>query len=146
MLVFSPASLPGILDSLITNFEPSVRNSTPANALYMLARFACLTCDHTWLEELVMGATDAIEDAAFVRSSCHLLCHLEGPDTMQNQPDDLTCTIFWLYNCTTWLHLMRCDSAINETCELVGSFDLVEEVINTVYGDIPRFSLPHCRC
>lgn len=66
MLVFSPASLPGILDSLITNFQPSMRNSTPANALYMLSRFACLTCDHTWLEELVMNATDAIEDTAFV--------------------------------------------------------------------------------
>ena len=66
MLVFSPGTLPGILDSLITIYQPSSRDSTPANALYMLARFACLTCDHTWLEELVMGATDAIEDAAFV--------------------------------------------------------------------------------
>ena len=66
MLVFSPATLPGILESLITNYQPSSGDSTPANALYMLARFACLTCDHTWLEELVMGATDDIEDAAFV--------------------------------------------------------------------------------
>lgn len=66
MLVFSPASLPRLFDTLITNFRPSVRNSEPANALYMLARFACLACDHTWVEELVMGATDAIEDVAFV--------------------------------------------------------------------------------
>ncbi|KAH8120285.1 DIL domain-containing protein [Phellopilus nigrolimitatus] len=120
MLVFSPASLPGIFDSLITNFRPSTRNADPANALYMLARFACLTCDHTWLEELVMGATDVIEDAAF------------------NHPDDLTYTVFWLYNCTSWLHFMRCDSAIRETCELLGSFDLIEEVINTVYVLIIR--------
>ncbi|EJD03989.1 uncharacterized protein FOMMEDRAFT_83167 [Fomitiporia mediterranea MF3/22] len=120
MLVFSPASLPGILDSLIINFRPSMRNSIPANSLYMLARFACLTCDHTWFEELIMGATDAIEDAAF------------------NHPDDLTYTIFWLYNCTTWLHLMGCDSTTNETCELLGSFDLIEEVINTVYVLIIR--------
>ncbi|OCB88557.1 hypothetical protein A7U60_g4260 [Sanghuangporus baumii] len=120
MLVFSPASLSGILDSLITNFMPSRRNATPANGLYMLARFACLTCDHTWLEELVMGAADAIEDVAF------------------NHPDDLTYSIFWLYNCTIWLHLMRCDSAISETCELVGSFELIEEIINTVYVLIIR--------
>lgn len=66
MLVFSLATLPGILDSLILNYRPSVRNQTPANALYMLSRFACLACDHTWLEELVLSATDAIEDAAFV--------------------------------------------------------------------------------
>ncbi|THH09469.1 hypothetical protein EW145_g1987 [Phellinidium pouzarii] len=120
MLVFSPSSLPGIFDTLITNFQPSIRVSDPANALYMLARFACLTCDHTWLDELVMGATDAIEDVAF------------------NHPDNLTYTIFWLYNCTTWLHLMRCDTAINATCELLGSFDLIEEVINTVYVLIIR--------
>lgn len=67
MLVFSPDALPVIFDSAILNFRPNVRNTEPANALYMLARFACLTCDHTWVEELVMGATDAIEDVAFVR-------------------------------------------------------------------------------
>jgi len=32
----------------------------------MLARFAALNCDHTWLEDLIIGATDAIEDAFFV--------------------------------------------------------------------------------
>lgn len=34
---------------------------------------------------------------------------------------------------------MRCDSAINETCELVGSFDMIEEVVNTAYGDWSPF-------
>jgi len=34
----------------------------------MLARFACLTCDHTWLEDLIMGAADTIEEAFFVSS------------------------------------------------------------------------------
>ncbi len=66
MLVFSPLALPQIFDSLITNFQPSLRDATPANTLYMLARFACLTCDHTWLEDLIIGATDAIEDTFFV--------------------------------------------------------------------------------
>jgi hypothetical protein len=66
MLVFSPPSLPYIFQSLITNYQPSLRNSEPANALYMLARFACLTCDNTWLEDLVIGATDAIEETFFV--------------------------------------------------------------------------------
>ena len=66
MLVFSPPSLPDIFQSLVTNFQPSLRNSEPAYALYMLARFACLTCDHIWLEDLIIGATDAIEDTFFV--------------------------------------------------------------------------------
>jgi len=32
----------------------------------MLARFACINCDHLWLEDLILGATDAIEDTFFV--------------------------------------------------------------------------------
>ncbi|KAG6851199.1 hypothetical protein H0H93_015209 [Arthromyces matolae] len=38
MLVFSPPFLPHIFDSLITNYKPSLRDATPANTLYMLAR------------------------------------------------------------------------------------------------------------
>lgn len=29
---------------------------------------------------------------------------------------------------------MQCDSSINEACEMVGAFELVEEVINSVFG------------
>ncbi|KAI0068436.1 hypothetical protein BV25DRAFT_1875981 [Artomyces pyxidatus] len=121
MLVFSPPSLPDIFQSLITNFQPSLRNAEPANALYMLARFACLTCDNSWLEDLIIGATDAIEETFFSR------------------PEDLTCLVFWLYNTTAWLHLMRCDNSINETCELLGSFVLIEEVIDSVFVFIIRY-------
>jgi hypothetical protein len=66
MLVFSPPQLTQIFDSLITNYKPKFRDATPANTLYMLARFAALTCDHTWLEDLIIGATDAIEETFFV--------------------------------------------------------------------------------
>jgi hypothetical protein len=69
MLVFSPQSLDRIFNSLITNFPPAILNAEPANALYLLSRFACLTCDEAWLEDLIMGATDAIEEAVFV-SAC----------------------------------------------------------------------------
>ena len=75
MLVFTPSSLPNIFDSLITNFRPSIRNADPANALYMLTRFACLACDQEWLEDLVIGAADAIETAFFV--SDHHYVHLD---------------------------------------------------------------------
>lgn len=67
MLVFNPANLPGIFDCFIHDVRPSVQNADPARALYLLARFACLACDNTWLEDLVLGAVDAIEDTAFVR-------------------------------------------------------------------------------
>ncbi|KAI0375274.1 hypothetical protein BV20DRAFT_960378 [Pilatotrama ljubarskyi] len=122
MLVFSPMSLPDIFQSLITDFPPSLRNAEPANALYMLARFACLNCDHNWVEDLVIGATDAIEDVFF--------SHAEDP----------TYLIFWLYNTTVWLHLMRCDNAINRTCETLGSLALIEEILNSVFVFIIRFA------
>jgi len=73
MLVFSPEGLPQIFDSLITNYRPTFKDATPANTLYMLARFAALTCDHTWLEDLIIGATDAIEETFFVCVCLHLL-------------------------------------------------------------------------
>ena len=66
MLVFAPHSLPDIFQTLITDFQPRLKNAEPANALYMLARFACLNCDDHWLEDLVIGATDTIEDTFFV--------------------------------------------------------------------------------
>ncbi|KAI9512817.1 DIL domain-containing protein [Russula earlei] len=121
MLVFSPSALPQIFQSLIINFTPSMRNSEPATALYMLARFACLTCDSSWLEDLIIGATDAIEETFFSRS------------------EDFPCLVFWLYNTTVWLHLMRCDDSINEACELLGSFVLIEEVINSVFVFVIRY-------
>ncbi|KAI9060570.1 ankyrin [Trametes sanguinea] len=122
MLVFSPMSLPDIFQSLITDFRPSLRNAEPANALYMLARFACLNCDHNWIEDLIIGATDAIEDVFF--------SHAEDP----------TYLIFWLYNTTVWLHLMRCDNAISRTCDALGSLALIEEILNSVFVFIIRFA------
>lgn len=76
MLVFSPLALPDIFQSLITDFEPSLRNAEPANALYLLARFACINCDHNWLEDLILGACDAIEETFFVSILVHT--RLEG--------------------------------------------------------------------
>ncbi|KDQ63484.1 hypothetical protein JAAARDRAFT_119045 [Jaapia argillacea MUCL 33604] len=122
MLVYSPESLPYIFQSLILNFPISLGNSHPAKLLYRLARFACLTCDHTWLEEFILGATDSIEA------------------TMLSQTEDITCLVFWLYNATVWLHLMRCDESINEACLLLGSFDIIEELINSIFVFIIRFA------
>ncbi|KDR84897.1 hypothetical protein GALMADRAFT_233353 [Galerina marginata CBS 339.88] len=122
MLVFSPPLLSQIFDSLITNFRPMFKDATPANTLYMLARFAALTCDHNWLEDLIIGATDAIEETFF------------------NRAEDLSCLVFWLYNTTIWLHLLECDSSINEACEMLGSFEMIEEVINSVFVFIIRFA------
>ena len=52
----------------------------------------------------------------------------------QSRAEDLSCLVFWLYNMTLWLHLLECDNSINEACEMLGSFELIEEVINSVFG------------
>lgn len=59
----------------------------------------------------------------------------------QNRADDATSLIFWLYNITVWLHLMRCDNAINQTLEMLGSFGLIEEIHNSVFGTV--LNCPH---
>ncbi|CAL1695236.1 unnamed protein product [Somion occarium] len=122
MLVFSPDALPDIFQSLITDFRPSLRNCEPANALYMLARFAILNCDDNWVEDLIIGATDTIEDTFF------------------NRAEDLPTLVFWLYNLTVWLHLMKCDDDIRETCEALDSYTLIEEVLNSVFVFIIRIA------
>lgn len=67
MLAWSPQDLDNIFNAVITNAQVSTRNAQPANVLYLMARFACLTCDATWLEDLILGATDVIEERFFVR-------------------------------------------------------------------------------
>ncbi|KAF8140333.1 DIL domain-containing protein [Boletus edulis] len=122
MLAWSPQDLDSIFSAVITNVQASARNAQPANVLYLMARFACLTCDATWLEDLILGATDVIEEKFFSSS------------------EDVTCLIFWLYNVTIWLHLMQCDNSINDACEMLGSFELLEQVINSVFVFIIRFA------
>ena len=53
----------------------------------------------------------------------------------QSRSEDLPTLVFWLYNLTVWLHLMRCDDAIRETCEALDTFTLIEEVLNSVIGN-----------
>ncbi|KAL4069680.1 DIL domain-containing protein [Scleroderma yunnanense] len=122
MLAWSPQELHSIFDTVVTNFRVTARNAEPANTLYLMSRFACLMCDATWLEDLILGATDVIEEKFF------------------NNSEDVTCLIFWFYNVTLWLHLMQCDNSINDTCEMLGSFELLEQVVNSVFVFITRFA------
>lgn len=66
MLAWSPQDLHDIFEAIITNFRITAQNTEPANVLYLMARFACLMCDLTWLEDLIIGATDVIEEKFFV--------------------------------------------------------------------------------
>ncbi|KAH7104310.1 hypothetical protein BKA62DRAFT_821886 [Auriculariales sp. MPI-PUGE-AT-0066] len=115
MLVFSPSSLPYILHSLITTQKPVLRSSEPAKALHMLARFACIST-------VIVGAVDKIEEVVY------------------NQPDDVASLAFWLCNTTTILHLLRTDPDVAETCDILGLFVLLEELLNAIYVFIIRIA------
>ena len=70
MLVFSLTSLPALLDILITTYRSSCnpldRRTVPANALFLHARFAFYRCDESWLEDLLEGAVERIEQGVYV--------------------------------------------------------------------------------
>lgn len=122
MLVFSPSSLPYILHSLITTRRPTLRSCEAAKALHLLSRFACISCDHNWLEDVIVGAVDKIEEVVY------------------NQPDDVVHLAFWLYNTTILLHLLRTDPDVAETCDILGLFVLLEELLNAIYVFIIRIA------
>jgi len=52
----------------------------------------------------------------------------------QSRSEELSYLVFWLYNATIWLHLLECDNSIREACEMLDSFELIEEAINSVFG------------
>jgi len=139
MLVFSPATLSDILDSITYRAVPSLRCSEPARALYLLARFACLACDDTWLEDLMGGAFDRIERLVFVCVSQSIFLPLTR---LQAKPDDIMLQTFWLYNTTALLHFLRCDTTVAEICDLLDLFSLLEGVIRAIYGQLILTPIP----
>jgi len=70
MLVFSLDHLSALLDILISTYRPICNplesRTLPANALFLHARFAYYRCDETWLEDLVEGAVERIEQDVYV--------------------------------------------------------------------------------
>ncbi|KAG8833767.1 hypothetical protein FRC17_010140 [Serendipita sp. 399] len=125
MLVFSPHALGRILQALIPfpTSQPhhrKLRNPLPAQALYLHCRFAYIACDHNWLEDLIVGAMDRVEEVVMVK------------------PDDLSSLTHWLFNVTLLLHLLRCDDSTAQVCEILGLFGLIEELVNVIYVLIIR--------
>lgn len=125
MLVFSPPALDRLFQALIplpsTVTTPrKLRDPLPAQALYFHCRFACIACDHNWLEDLIVAGMDRIEEVVMAK------------------PDDLASLTHWLFNTTLLLHLLRCDESTAQICEILGLFGLMEELVNVVFVLIIR--------
>ncbi|PVF94843.1 hypothetical protein CPB86DRAFT_808363 [Serendipita vermifera] len=125
MLVFSPPALDRIFQALLPlpKSKPiyrRLRDPTPAQALYLHCRFACVACDHNWLEDLLVGAMDRMEEVVMAN------------------PNDLSNLTHWLFNATLLLHLLLCDESTSQICEILGLFGLMEEMVNVIYVLIIR--------
>ena len=120
MLVFSLNNLQSILDILITCYRPVCtpldKRSLPANTLYLHARFAAYRCDDSWVEELVEGAVERIEQGVYGNS------------------EDLAFLAFWAYNVTVLLHLFKSDTGLGRLCDELMLLRTLEELVNTIHG------------
>nr|KIR49115.1 DIL and ankyrin domain-containing protein [Cryptococcus bacillisporus CA1280] len=126
MLVFSLVNLPEIFDILISNYEPVSqplsKRTLPANALCYYARFAYHMCEETWLEALIEGAIERIEEGVY--------------ENMEN----LAYLAFWAYNSCVLLHHLRADEALQEACDELGLLAILEELINAIHVFVIRIA------
>ncbi|ORY31607.1 hypothetical protein BCR39DRAFT_86241 [Naematelia encephala] len=124
MLVFAPSHLSSIFEILITTYvprcQPLASRTLPANVLFLYARFAHYRCDQSWLEELLEGAVERIEQGVY------------------GHMDDLAYLAFWAYNTTVLLHLIRSDSGISAACEQLELMSMIEELINAIHVFVIR--------
>ncbi|KIR42063.1 DIL and ankyrin domain-containing protein [Cryptococcus deuterogattii 99/473] len=121
MLVFSLVNLPEIFDILISNYQPVSqplsKRTLPANVLCYYARFAYHMCEETWLETLIEGAIERIEEGVY--------------ENMEN----LAYLAFWAYNSCVLLHHLRADEALQEACDELGLLAILEELINAIHAE-----------
>lgn len=120
-LVFAPYQLPAIFDTIISRYrpicQPAHHRGLPANTLYLYARFALSKCDDAWLEELIEGAVERIEQTVYA--------HV----------DDLAYLAFWSYNSTLLLHLLTTEEGMRTACDELGLLSMLEELINAIHGE-----------
>ncbi|KAG0327968.1 hypothetical protein BGZ99_006467 [Dissophora globulifera] len=97
MFVFSSKDIKHIIDTTITNMEPSRSRShkpVPAYVLFLAARFAHYYSSAELLDELLEAASSAIHSVT------------------KNKPEDMTLTAYWISNTSVLLHFLRKDPGL----------------------------------
>ncbi|KAF9333094.1 hypothetical protein BG006_004030 [Podila minutissima] len=102
MFVFSSKDIRHIIDTTITNMEPTRTKAykpIPAYILFLAARFAHYFSSIELLDELLEASSSAI--MKLVRS----------------RPEDMTLTAYWLSNTSVLLHFLRKDPGLSLTTD-----------------------------
>ncbi|QKX63047.1 uncharacterized protein TRUGW13939_10215 [Talaromyces rugulosus] len=125
MFVFQDSELEKILDMIITNMTPQRSPSqkpVPANLLFLSARYAHYHASPELLEQLLMSATDKINDV------------------VERHQWDMTILAFWISNATLLLHYLKKDAGLMEsTVEFqLHLAELVNEIFILIIRDAER--------
>ncbi|KAJ1030314.1 hypothetical protein NDA16_001224 [Ustilago loliicola] len=124
MLVFGNADLDPLLSMLITNMKPVrapwTSRATPANVLFLCARYACFLQDEDLLEELFLGAIDRIEGVIY------------------SHPTDMTYLAFWLSNCCLLHYYMDKDRTLRKSSSVREYRSLLADLLNEIFVFIIR--------
>lgn len=125
MLVFGMDDLPLIFDSVISSVKPLrslIHRVLPANVLFLCTRYAVQFGDADMLDELLLGAIEAIEDVVHANA------------------EDLACCSFWLNNALLLLYYLRVDNTISDKTKEYQHHcaELVNELYVFVIRDIER--------
>nr|ODN81341.1 DIL and ankyrin domain-containing protein [Cryptococcus depauperatus CBS 7841] len=126
MLVFSLNSLPEIFDILISEYQPVSqplsKRTLPANVMFYFARYALYMCDESWLEILVEGVIERVEDGIY------------------NNIENLAYLAFWAYNSSVLLFYLQADQELQTSCDDLGLLTMLEELINAIHVFIIRIA------
>ncbi|WVQ75629.1 hypothetical protein IAR50_005258 [Cryptococcus sp. DSM 104548] len=126
MLVFSLVNLPEIFDILISDYvpvsQPLPKRTLPANVLFYYARFAWYMCDEEWLEALIEGAVERVEEGVY------------------DNIEDLAFLAFWAYNSCVLLHHLQSDDELRIACEDLGLLTMLEELVNAIHVFVIRIA------
>jgi hypothetical protein len=125
MFVFQDNELEKILDMIITNMTPQRSPSqkpVPANLLFLSARYAHYHASPELLEQLLMSATDKINDV------------------VERHQWDMTILAFWISNATLLLHYLKKDTGLMEsTVEFqLHLAELINEIFILIIRDAER--------
>ncbi|KAH8695534.1 DIL and ankyrin domain protein [Talaromyces proteolyticus] len=125
MFVFQENELEKILDMIITNMTPQRSPSqkpVPANLLFLSARYAHYHASPELLEQLLMSATDKINDV------------------VERHQWDMTILAFWISNATLLLHYLKKDTGLMEsTVEFqLHLAELINEIFILIIRDAER--------